>query len=43
MIERFEGIGAEARHTAPDALAAYFRAEYEKWTPVIQKADIKAN
>ena len=43
VIERFEGIGAEARHTAPDALAAYFRAEYEKWTPVIQKADIKAN
>ena len=43
VIERFDGIGAEARHTAPDALAAYFRAEYQKWTPVIQKADIKAN
>ena len=43
VIERFDGIGAEAKHTAPDALAAYFRAEYQKWTPVIQKADIKAN
>ena len=43
VIERFDGIGAEARHTAPEALAAYFRAEYQKWTPVIQKADIKAN
>ncbi|MSQ55059.1 MAG: tripartite tricarboxylate transporter substrate binding protein [Betaproteobacteria bacterium] len=43
VMERFEGIGAEARATAPDALTTYFRNEYNKWTPVIQKADIKAN
>ena len=43
VVERFDGIGAEARATAPDALTTYFRNEYSKWTPVIQKADIKAN
>ena len=43
VLERFDGIGAEARATAPDALTTYFRNEYNKWTPVIQKADIKAN
>jgi tripartite-type tricarboxylate transporter receptor subunit TctC len=43
VVERFEGIGAEARATAPDALTTYFRNEYNKWTPVIQRADIKAN
>jgi tripartite-type tricarboxylate transporter receptor subunit TctC len=43
VIDKFEGIGAEARATAPEALTAYFRNEYNKWTPVIQKADIKAN
>ncbi len=43
VVERFDGIGAEARATAPDALTTYFRNEYNKWTPVIQKADIKAN
>ena len=43
VIDRFEGIGAEARATPPDALTEYFRNEYNKWTPVIQKADIKAN
>ena len=35
--------GAEARWIAPDAFYEYIRAEDAKWTPVIKRANIKAD
>lgn len=43
VIERFEGIGAEARPMTPEQFHAYLKKEYDKWTPVIQKGNIRAN
>lgn len=43
VAERFDGIGAEARPMAPEPFAAYLKKEYEKWTPVIKKGNIRAN
>ena len=40
--ERLIGLGAEPIGSTPDALAAFIRAEYEKWGPIIQAAGIKA-
>ena len=43
VIEKFDAIGAEARATTPEAFGAYLRREYDKWAPVIKRANIKAN
>lgn len=43
VIDKFEALGAEARATTPDQFTGYLQREYDKWTPVIKKADIKAN
>jgi tripartite-type tricarboxylate transporter receptor subunit TctC len=43
VVERFESLGAEARAMSPQEFAAYLKSEYDKWTPVIRKADLKAN
>lgn len=43
VIQRFDGIGAEARSTSPEAFGAYLKKEYDKWAPVIIKAKINAN
>jgi tripartite-type tricarboxylate transporter receptor subunit TctC len=43
VIERFDGIGAEARSSSPEAFGAYLKKEYDKWAPVIIKAKINAN
>ncbi len=43
VIEKFDALGAEARSTTPEEFTAYLKAEYEKWTPVIRKANIRAN
>ena len=43
VIQRFDGIGAEARSTPPEAFGAYLKKEYDKWAPVIIKAKISAN
>lgn len=43
VIQRFDGIGAEARSTSPEAFGAYLKKEYDKWAPVIIKAKISAN
>ena len=43
VIRRFDGIGAEARSTSPEAFGAYLKKEYDKWAPVIIKAKINAN
>lgn len=43
VIDKFDALGAEARATTPEEFGAYLKAEYDKWTPVIRKANIKAN
>jgi tripartite-type tricarboxylate transporter receptor subunit TctC len=43
VIARFEQQGAEARAMAPDAFFEYLKAEDAKWTPVIKRANIKAD
>lgn len=42
VMERFAGIGAEARSSTPEAFGAYLKNEYDKWAPVIVKAKIGA-
>jgi tripartite-type tricarboxylate transporter receptor subunit TctC len=42
VIEKFAGLGAEARGMAPEEFGAYLRKEYDKWAPVIKRASIKA-
>jgi tripartite-type tricarboxylate transporter receptor subunit TctC len=41
--DRLTGLGATPIGSSPDALAAFIRAEYEKWGPIIQAAGIKAD
>ena len=43
VIDKFDALGAEARATTPEQFHGYVKAEYEKWTPVIMKANIRAN
>ena len=43
VLQRFEGIGAEGRSSTPEAFGAYLKKEYDKWAPVIVKANISAN
>lgn len=43
VIGKFDALGAEARATTPEQFTSYLKAEYEKWTPVIRKANIRAN
>ena len=42
LIERFRGLGSEARATTPEGFAQIVRREETRWTPVIRKANIKA-
>ena len=43
VIDKFDALGAEARATSPEQFNGYLKAEYDKWTPVIRKANIRAN
>ena len=43
VIQRFASIGAQARSTTPEEFGAYLKKEYDKWAPVITKANITAN
>jgi tripartite-type tricarboxylate transporter receptor subunit TctC len=43
VVDKFDALGAEARATTPDQFHGYLKAEYDKWTPVIRKANIRAN
>jgi tripartite-type tricarboxylate transporter receptor subunit TctC len=43
VIDKFDALGAEAHATTPEQFNGYLKAEYDKWTPVIRKANIKAN
>jgi len=42
VIERFAAIGADARATTPEEFTEYLRNEDAKWTPVIKRANIRA-
>jgi len=42
LIERFRGLGSEARPTSSGEFAQIVRREEKRWTPVIRKAGIKA-
>jgi tripartite-type tricarboxylate transporter receptor subunit TctC len=42
VIERFAAIGAEARASTPEEFTEYLRKEDAKWTPVIRRANIRA-
>ena len=43
VIQRFDGIGAEARASSQEAFGRYLKREYDKWAPVIIKAKINAD
>jgi len=43
VIERFAKIGAEARATELGPFTAYLKSEYEKWSGVIKRGNIRAN
>jgi tripartite-type tricarboxylate transporter receptor subunit TctC len=43
VIARFEGLGAEARGSTPEAFARYLAKEDARWTPIIKNANITAN
>jgi len=40
VMQRFEGIGAEARSMSPEAFGAYLKKVYDRWAAVIKKANI---
>jgi tripartite-type tricarboxylate transporter receptor subunit TctC len=42
VIERFAAIGAEARASTPEEFTEYLRKQDAKWTPVIRRANIRA-
>ena len=42
MMEALKRLGAEARGGGPGALAAVIKADIEKWTPIVQALDLKA-
>jgi len=41
VLERLRALGATPVGSTPDVFAAFIRAEYEKWGPVIKAAGIK--
>jgi len=43
VIEKFDAMGAEARAMTPEEFQAHLRREYDKWAPVIKRANIKAD
>ena len=43
IIEKFDAMGAEARAMTPEEFQAHLRREYDKWAPVIKRANIKAD
>jgi tripartite-type tricarboxylate transporter receptor subunit TctC len=42
VIERFAALGADARASTPEEFTEYLRKEDAKWTPVIKRANIRA-
>ena len=43
VIEKFDAMGAEARGMSPEDFQAYLQREFDKWAPVIRRANIKAD
>ena len=43
VIDKFDAQGAEARGSSPEEFHAYLQKEYDKWAPIIKKANIKAD
>jgi len=43
VAERFAAMGALARGSTPEDIATYMRREFDKWAPVIRRANIKAD
>ena len=41
VVERFVGMGGDAKFSTPEGLQAALTKQAETWTPVIQKANIK--
>ena len=41
LKQRFETLGCEAAGGTPEAFAAYFRADIEKWAKVIRDAGVR--
>jgi len=42
VIEKFQGLGAEARSMTPSDFTKYIRKEDQRWIPIIKKAGITA-
>lgn len=42
IVEKFEGLGAEARGMSPEAFYAYLSKEDKRWLPIIKNAGISA-
>jgi tripartite-type tricarboxylate transporter receptor subunit TctC len=43
VMDRFDGLGAEARGSTPEAFREYLSKEDARWTPIIKNAHITAN
>ncbi len=43
VVDKFNALGAQARGSSPQEFHAYLKQEYDKWAPVIRKANIKAD
>ena len=43
VIDKFDGLGAEARATTPREFTDYLASEDARWTPIIKRAHIRAN
>jgi len=41
FMQRFEALGCEPAGGTPEAFAAYFRADIEKWAKVIRDAGVR--
>ncbi len=41
VIEGFAKVGAEPRHTAPEATAGFLAAELDKWLGIVKAANIR--
>jgi tripartite-type tricarboxylate transporter receptor subunit TctC len=43
VIGRFRAIGATARAMSQTEFTAYLKSEYERWVPIIERANIREN
>ncbi|MEN3291037.1 MAG: hypothetical protein V7642_290 [Burkholderiales bacterium] len=43
VIHKFDGLGADARASTPEAFTKFLKQEDAKWTPIIKRANITAN